>query len=203
MVRRRSRRREYIAHSIDEGIPSGHNAYRVSRRDFRVQFRECRRPSRQHRRWRVGNSCSSRGRHCGERRRYAGVSFGSLASRRPRHTNSDLCERCTTNLTIDIRNAGSAYWPTARELGTHVGAVEIALRWHRRDKSKSLVADNRWPLVISLFPGDHTRIKVPLAPTDLDGNALRPGNYDVRIGMIREGVADSRTTEMCLCLSPW
>ena len=94
----------------------------------------------------------------------------------------------TTEFLIDVGNAGTEYWPTVRELGSYVGAVQIGIRWYRRDKSNTMVGDNRWPLFISLLSGDHTLVRVPLAPTALDRNPLPPGEYEVRIGMVRETV---------------
>ncbi len=94
-----------------------------------------------------------------------------------------------TNLVLDVENAGAAYWPTVRELGGPVGAVQIALRWHRRDQKEPFLGDNRWPLTISMLAGDRLRLKVPLKPIGLDAKPLPPGEYDVRIGMVRETVA--------------
>ena len=93
------------------------------------------------------------------------------------------------NFLLDVRNSGTAYWPTVQELGGPAGAVQIALRWYRRNDPSRFVGDNRWPMSISMLAGDHTRINVPLFPIGLDGKALPPGDYDVRIGMVRETVA--------------
>jgi len=40
-----------------------------------------------------------------------------------------------------------------------------------------------------MLPGDRTRLQVPLAPIGLDGKPLPPGEYYVRVGMVREAVA--------------
>ena len=40
-----------------------------------------------------------------------------------------------------------------------------------------------------MLPGDYTRLRVSLAPIGLDGGSLAPGEYEVRIGMVRETVA--------------
>lgn len=90
---------------------------------------------------------------------------------------------------LDVRNTGTAYWPTVRELGEATGAVQVALRWYRRESSETFVGDNRWPMSISLLAGDQTRVDVPLAPIGLDRKPLPPGVYDVRISMVRETVA--------------
>ena len=90
---------------------------------------------------------------------------------------------------LDVRNIGNEYWPTVRELGGPAGAVEIALRWYRRDKPAAFVGDNRWPMSVSLLPGDRTRVRVPLVPIGLDGRPLPPGQYEVDVAMVRETVA--------------
>jgi hypothetical protein len=94
-----------------------------------------------------------------------------------------------TDFVLDIRNVGNQYWPTAKELGGPAGAVQIALRWYRRDVTNVPVGDNRWPLSISLLPGDRTRVRVPLVPLDLDGKRLPSGEYEVHVEMVRETVA--------------
>ncbi len=95
----------------------------------------------------------------------------------------------TGNFVLDVSNTGTAYWPTVRDLGDAAGAVQIALRWYRRDAPDRFVGDNRWPMAISLLAGDHTRVRVPLAPIGMDGKPLPPGEYDVRVGMVRETLA--------------
>jgi hypothetical protein len=93
-----------------------------------------------------------------------------------------------TNIVLDVRNAGTAFWPSVRELGGPVGAVQIALRWYAHGKSDSFVGDNRWALSISMLAGDRARLRVPLKPIGLDGKTLPPGEYDIRLGMVRETV---------------
>jgi hypothetical protein len=90
---------------------------------------------------------------------------------------------------LDVRNAGSHWWPTVRDLDGPIGAVRIALRWYPRGDPDRYVADNRWSLAIALLPGDRTRIRVPLAATGLDGSPLLPGDYEVRLFLVREGHA--------------
>ncbi len=88
---------------------------------------------------------------------------------------------------LDVENAGSAWWPTVRELGGPLGAVQIALRWHRRGTPADFVGDNRWPMSVSLLAGDRTRMQVPLAAVGLNGAPLAPGDYEVRVFLVREG----------------
>jgi hypothetical protein len=90
---------------------------------------------------------------------------------------------------LDVANTGSEFWPSVRELGGPAGAIQIALRWYRRASRDEIVGDNRWALAISMLPGDRTRVRVPLAPIALDGKPLPPGEYEVRIGLVREKVA--------------
>ena len=90
---------------------------------------------------------------------------------------------------LDIANRGSVVWPSIAELGSVTGAVQIGLRWYRADAPGTIVGDNRWAMSISLYPGDQTRVRVPLVPRGLTGRRLPAGDYDVRIGMVREGYA--------------
>ncbi|MEP6656936.1 MAG: hypothetical protein ABJC33_06850, partial [Betaproteobacteria bacterium] len=90
---------------------------------------------------------------------------------------------------IAIANAGIRGWPTTAELDDPVGAVNVALRWQRLGTTGPYVADNRTPMQVSLLPGDTMRVLVALDPVGIDGRPLAPGRYDVRIGMVREGVA--------------
>ena len=92
------------------------------------------------------------------------------------------------DVVLDVSNTGAEYWPSVRELGTASKAVQIAIRWSRKGDSGAFVGDNRWALAVSMLPGDHTRLRVPLAPTGLDGGSLAPGEYEVWIGMVRETV---------------
>jgi len=90
------------------------------------------------------------------------------------------------NFVLDIRNSGTAYWPSRRELNADAGSVQIALRWYRRGKADELVADNRWPLLVSMLPGDWTKIRVPLRLASPNGQRLPPGEYEVRVDLVRE-----------------
>ncbi|MHB8494840.1 MAG: hypothetical protein ACYC9Z_01295 [Casimicrobiaceae bacterium] len=94
-----------------------------------------------------------------------------------------------SELILGVRNSGTAYWPAYREHSDPVGVVKIALQWFRHGSPDSLVGNDRWPLSISMLPGDRTRIRVPLKPVALDGRRLPPGDYDLRIAMVREGYA--------------
>ena len=73
--------------------------------------------------------------------------------------------------------------------GRTTRAVQIALRWYKRGDTGKFVGDNRWALGLSMLPGDQTRVLVPLVPTALNGMPLLPGEYDVRVGLVRETVA--------------
>jgi hypothetical protein len=87
----------------------------------------------------------------------------------------------------DVTNCGSELWQSKRDAEADAeGSVEIALRWHERAKPNTIVADNRWPLLLSLLRGDRTKIKVPLEPVGADGQKLRPGEYDVDVEFVHE-----------------
>lgn len=90
---------------------------------------------------------------------------------------------------LDVTNTGKESWASVRDVGSPAGAVQIALRWYRRGDREEFVGDNRWALAIAMLPGDHTRVLVPLAPIGLDGKPLPAGQYEVRVGLVRETVA--------------
>jgi hypothetical protein len=87
----------------------------------------------------------------------------------------------------EVTNCGAAYWQSARDARANAeGSVQIALRWHQRTKPNNIVADNRWPLLLSLLPGDRTRIRIPLQPIGADGQTLSVGDYDVDVAVVHE-----------------
>jgi len=89
------------------------------------------------------------------------------------------------SLAINAANVGSRSWPSLREQGID-GAVQFGLRWYRKEPGSPLLADNRWPLALTLLPGEQTRLLLPLVPVGLDGSRLMPGDYMVNVGMVRE-----------------
>ena len=95
----------------------------------------------------------------------------------------------TANVVLDVTNAGSVPWAALQDVGTPVGATRLAIRWHPRGVVDRFVADNRADFGVALLPGDRTRMLVGLTASGLDGKPLPPGDYDVRIGLVREGMA--------------
>jgi len=91
----------------------------------------------------------------------------------------------TASVTLAIRNAGVAYWPAYREHEAPVGVVKIALTWTR---AGGIVGAGRWPLAVSMLAGDRTKLRVPIEPPAPAGKRLPPGDYDVRLRLVREGV---------------
>lgn len=91
-------------------------------------------------------------------------------------------------VTMTIRNAGSAYWPAYREHEAPVGVVKIALSWTHHGKRDVPAATGRWPLAVSMLGGDRLQLRVPVAPPAPDGKPLPAGDYDVQVRMVREGV---------------
>jgi hypothetical protein len=98
-------------------------------------------------------------------------------------------QRVEANVAIEVCNTGTAYWPSYREHPDPAGVVKLSLQWYRRGDPTSPVADNRWPLAVSMLSGDRIRIRVPLRPVTAQGTRLAAGDYDVELGMVREGYA--------------
>ncbi len=107
------------------------------------------------------------------------LEFGAanLALRTPRDAEASAV--------ISAANIGSQTWPSLREQGVD-GAVQFGLRWYGKGPGTTLLADNRWPLALTLLPGEQTRLRLPLVPIGLDGSRLPPGEYSVSVGMVRE-----------------
>jgi hypothetical protein len=89
------------------------------------------------------------------------------------------------SVAITAVNVGSRTWPSLRENGVD-GAVQFGLRWYRKEPGSPLLADNRWPLALTLLPGEQLELLLPLVPIGLDGARLMPGEYAVSVGMVRE-----------------
>lgn len=87
-------------------------------------------------------------------------------------------------LIVRVRNPGTTVWPGA-DAQSHP-LVEFALTWYRPGDDRP-VATGRWPLYLTMHPGDKTRLRLSLKAATSDGAPLPPGSYDIRLSMIREG----------------
>ena len=91
-------------------------------------------------------------------------------------------------LRADVDNLGAAVWTARRDAGPAMPWVALGMYWTRPGDSRRLV-EQRVELPYSLRPGEHwtTAIVAELDAEPL--RALRPGRYDLHVGLVLEGVA--------------
>ena len=91
-------------------------------------------------------------------------------------------------LAIDVENRGDAVWPAAVDA---VGAnhyVALGILWQRAG-AHAPVLEQRVQLPYSLRPGERVRMNVRLDGAATGPATLPEGAYDVRVGLVHEGVA--------------
>lgn len=93
------------------------------------------------------------------------------------------------SIPLTVANVGSRPWATLRESGRIEGAIQIGARWYRRGDRSTPVSDQRWTLETGLLPGDRTTVVARFQPVDFSGRRLVPGEYDLRVGLVREALA--------------
>lgn len=94
---------------------------------------------------------------------------------------------------IRVTNAGDQVWPTSCEIGNNPGAVQLGILWFSASSSErdiaASVAEGRAALPYALAPGESIAFTAILAPIEREGAALPPGEYEVWLGPVQEGVA--------------
>ena len=97
------------------------------------------------------------------------------------------------SLRLTVTNTGDHTWPTPCEIGQTPAAVQLGILWFpshstNRDLS-SHVAEGRTALPYALAPGSSISLTAILAPFTQAGDPLPPGEYEVWIGPVQEGLA--------------
>ena len=97
------------------------------------------------------------------------------------------------SLRLTVTNTGDHTWPTPCEIGQTPAAVQLGILWFplhtaNRDLS-SHVAEGRTALPYALAPGSSISLTAILAPFTQAGDPLPPGEYEVWIGPVQEGIA--------------
>ena len=97
------------------------------------------------------------------------------------------------SLRLTVTNTGDHTWPTPCEIGQTPAAVQLGILWFpshaaNRDFS-SHVAEGRTALPYALAPGSSISLTAILAPFTQAGDPLPPGEYEVWIGPVQEGIA--------------
>ena len=93
------------------------------------------------------------------------------------------------NLEILVENLGRQPWPSLADLGNPQGSVRIGILWFAWNDPNTVLADQRADFRYTLYPGDRAASGVVINPVGKNGQALPPGDYDVRIGLVQEFVA--------------
>ena len=93
---------------------------------------------------------------------------------------------------ISVTNSSDQTWPTSCEIGNSLGVVQLGILWfpkHSTDRTLSArVAEGRVALPYALAPGSGITLTAILAPIKQNGDLLPPGEYEVWIGPVQEGV---------------
>jgi hypothetical protein len=96
-------------------------------------------------------------------------------------------EDATPGLALSIANRGHVAWPTVDDVREGEAPVRIGLAWRPRG-SVATVLEQRVDLPFALTPGERLALAPPLDPR-ASGATLPPGDYDVDVGLVHEGVA--------------
>jgi hypothetical protein len=94
----------------------------------------------------------------------------------------------TSQLDIRVVNRGSEPWANPEGLKREDGSVRVGVLWHRAGYLASPAAVQRVELPRSLLPGDAVDFSFRLVPAAADGTRLPPGEYELWIGLLQEGV---------------
>ena len=93
---------------------------------------------------------------------------------------------------LSVTNTSDQIWPTSCEVGNSPGAVQLGILWFRKHSGdrrlSDRIAEGRAALPYGLAPGRSLTLTVILAPVKQDGEPLPPGEYEVWIGPVQEGV---------------
>ncbi len=104
-----------------------------------------------------------------------------------------LAQGVMGTLEINVRNTGAEPWPTQCEIGQVPGSVQLGILWFPSGSAdRSLVAraaEGRAALPYALAPGNSLSLTAILAPFTQGGVPLPPGDYEVWIGPVQEGVS--------------
>jgi hypothetical protein len=89
---------------------------------------------------------------------------------------------------LTVLNTGNIPWLSFSELGSYRGAVRVGILWRSKSDSLKPVLEQRAELPGILQPGEESRFSISLVPLDGRGKRLSPGEYEIWVGMLQEGV---------------
>jgi hypothetical protein len=104
-----------------------------------------------------------------------------------------LVQGAMTSARLTVTNSGDQPWPTPCETGQTPGTVQLGILWFPLNSSNRDLADSvsegRAALPYALSPGNSISLTAVLAPFSPAGDPLPPGDYEIWIGPVQEGVA--------------
>ena len=103
-----------------------------------------------------------------------------------------LARNTMGTVSLSVTNTSDQIWPTSCEVGNRPGAVQLGILWFRKHSGdrrlSDRIAEGRAALPYGLAPGRSLTLTAILAPFKQDGEPLPPGEYEVWIGPVQEGV---------------
>ena len=103
-----------------------------------------------------------------------------------------LAQGAMSTLKLIVNNRGDEPWPTLCEIGQVPGSVQLGILWFRSGSADRTLAaraaEGRAALPYALAPGSSLSVTAILAPITQSGAPLPPGDYEVWIGPVQEGV---------------
>lgn len=102
--------------------------------------------------------------------------------------NLSISAKESVSLMITVRNMGKDPFPALRDLGRYKGSVRLGILWFAKGQTGKRLAEHRAELPRTMFHDDEAQIDVALNPVGHDGKRLPPGDYEVWIGLVQEGM---------------
>jgi hypothetical protein len=95
----------------------------------------------------------------------------------------------TVYASVKVANNSNISWSYQAEGSSSYGEIRLGILWFSKQENGKKVGEDRVDLPYNMNPGDETIIETPLRPIGKSGSTLSPGDYEVWIGPLQEGVA--------------
>lgn len=89
---------------------------------------------------------------------------------------------------VTVVNRGGSLWPSVADLNQEDGAVRLGALWFRPGDTDRAAAVQRIDLPRTLVPGESANVTFHLSAIAEGSKELPPGEYEVWIGLMQEGV---------------
>ena len=95
----------------------------------------------------------------------------------------------TSPISLKLTNKSEVPWSgQAKADDGSVGPIKLGVIWFNKHEPGKKLAEDRSELPYTLYPGDEANLQASLYPVGYDGAPLPPGDYEVWIGPVQEGV---------------